>query len=155
MRIYEELFIVRPDAADEEVDPVIEQVRNVVTHAGGTLDKTEKWGIRRLAYRVAKHEEGQYILLQFTAGAETVKEIERRLRVADVVLKFITVRIDEKLKRIEKRRKAREKRAARKPVAPASPAVASPVLPQEAPAPIPGAPAVPAAPAAAPEGEGR
>ncbi|MBV9939658.1 MAG: 30S ribosomal protein S6, partial [Acidobacteriaceae bacterium] len=70
MRIYEELFIVRPDATDEEVDPVIEQIRNVVTHAGGTLDKTEKWGIRRLAYRVAKHEEGQYILLQFTAGAE-------------------------------------------------------------------------------------
>jgi small subunit ribosomal protein S6 len=155
MRIYEELFIVRPDATDEEVDPVIEQVRNIVTRAGGALDKTEKWGIRRLAYRVAKHEEGQYILLQFTAGAETVKEIERRLRVADVVLKFLTVRIDEKLKRIEKRRKAREKRAARKPAAPASPAVAAPVLPQEAPAPIPGAPAVPAAPTAAPEGEGR
>jgi small subunit ribosomal protein S6 len=154
MRIYEELFIVRPDATDEEVDPMIEQVRNVVTQAGGTLDKTEKWGVRRLAYRVAKHEEGQYILLQFTAGPETVKEIERRLRVADVVLKFITVRIDEKLKRIEKRRKMREKRAARKPVAPPSPAVAAPVLPQEAPAPIPGAPAVPAAPAA-PEGEGR
>src|SRR5947209_194982 len=132
MRIYEELFIVRPDATDEEVDPVIEQVRNIVTRAGGALDKTEKWGIRRLAYRVAKHEEGQYILLQFTAGAETVKEIERRLRVADVVLKFLTVRIDEKLKRIEKRRKAREKRAARKPPAPASPAVATPGLPQEA-----------------------
>jgi small subunit ribosomal protein S6 len=155
MRIYEELFIVRPDATDEEVDPVLEQVRNIVTRGGGTLDKTEKWGIRRLAYRVAKHEEGQYILLQFTAGAETVKEIERRLRVADVVLKFLTVRIDEKLKRIEKRRKAREKRAARKPPAPASPAVATPVLPQEAPVPIPGAPAVPAAPIAAPEGEGR
>ena len=160
MRIYEELFIVRPDATDEEVDPVVEQVRNVVTQAGGTLDKTEKWGIRRLAYRVAKYEEGQYILLQFTAGAETVKEIERRLRVADAVLKFLTVRIDEKLKRIEKRRKAREKRAARKPVvAPAVPTLVSPALPQDAPAPIPGAPAVPAAPApaAAPEGveEGR
>jgi len=151
MRIYEELFIVRPDATDEEVDPVVEQIRNVVTHAGGTLDKTEKWGIRRLAYRVAKHEEGQYILLQFTAGAEAVREIERRLRVADVVLKFLTVRIDEKLKRIEKRRKIREKRAARKPVAaPAAPAVASPALPQEAPAPVPGTPAMPAAPAPAP-----
>lgn len=159
MRIYEELFIVRPDATDEEVDPVIEQVRNVVTQAGGTLDKTEKWGVRRLAYRVAKHEEGQYILLQFTAGAETVKEIERRLRVADAVLKFLTVRIDEKLKRIEKRRKAREKRAARKPVvAPTAPTLVSPALPQDAPLPIPGAPAMPAAPApAAPEGteEGR
>jgi small subunit ribosomal protein S6 len=158
MRIYEELFIVRPDATDEEVDPVVEQIRNIVTHAGGTVDKTEKWGIRRLAYRVAKYEEGQYILLQFTAKAETIKEIERRLRVADVVLKFLTVRIDEKLKRIEKRRKAREKRAARKPVvAPSAPAQVSPALPQEAPLPVPGAPAVPAAPApAAPEGaEGR
>jgi small subunit ribosomal protein S6 len=158
MRIYEELFIVRPDATDEEVDPVIEQIRNIVTHAGGTVDKTEKWGIRRLAYRVAKYEEGQYILLQFTAKAETIKEIERRLRVADVVLKFLTVRIDEKLKRIEKRRKAREKRAARKPVvAPSAPAQVSPALPQEVPLPVPGAPAIPATPApAAPEGaEGR
>jgi len=158
MRIYEELFIVRPDAPDEEVDPVIEQIRNVVTHAGGTVDKTEKWGVRRLDYRVAKYEEGQYILLQFTAKAETIKEIERRLRVSDTVLKFLTVRIDEKLKRIEKRRKIREKRAARKPaVAPAAPLIVSPALPQEAPPPVPGAPAVPATPApAAPEGaEGR
>ena len=144
MRIYEELFIVRPDASDEEVDPVIEQVRNVVTQSGGTLDKTEKWGVRKLAYRVAKHNEGQYILLQFTAKADTVREIERRLRVSDLVLKFLTVRIDEKLKRIEKRRKAREKRAARKPPTPPSvPAVASPALPQEPPAPVPGAPGTP------------
>lgn len=153
MRIYEELFIVRPDTTDEEVDPVIEQIRNVITQAGGTVDKTEKWGIRRLAYRVAKYEEGQYILLQFTAKADTIREIERRLRVTDVVLKFLTVRIDEKLKRIEKRRKAREKRAARKPVvAPVAPTLVSPALPQEAPAPIPGAPAIPAAPEGA---EGR
>lgn len=151
MRIYEELFIVRPDATDEEVDPVIEQLKNVITHAGGTVDKTEKWGMRRLAYRVVKFNEGQYILLQFTAKADTVKEVERRLRVADVVLKFITVRIDEKLKRIEKRKKAREKRAARRPApAPSAvPALASPLLPSEPAGPVPGAPApgVPAAPA--------
>ncbi len=144
MRIYEELFIVRPDAIDEEIDPVIEQLKNVITHAGGTLDKTEKWGVRKLAYRVMKHNEGQYILLQFTAEPGTVKEIERRLRVADMVLKFLTVRIDEKLKRIEKRRKAREKRAARKPPpAPSIPAIASPLLPAEPAAPVPGAPGTP------------
>ncbi|MBV9081400.1 MAG: 30S ribosomal protein S6 [Acidobacteriaceae bacterium] len=144
-RIYEELFIVRPDATDEEVDPFIEQLRNVITHAGGTLDKTEKWGVRKLAYRVVKYNEGQYILLQFSATPDTVKEVERRLRVADLVLKFITVRIDEKLKRIEKRRKAREKRAARRPAPPVSaPAVASPLLPPEPPAPMPGAPGAPA-----------
>jgi len=149
MRIYEQLFIVRPDATEEEVDPLLEQFRNVVTQAGGTLDKTEKWGVRKLAYRISKYNEGQFILLQLSANPETVKEIERRLRVADLVLKYLTVRIDEKLKRIEKRKKAREKRAARKPPAAApAPAVASPLLPNEAP-PIPGAPG--GAPAAPPE----
>jgi small subunit ribosomal protein S6 len=144
MRIYEELFIVRPDATDEEMDPVIEQLRNVITQAGGTLDKTEKWGVRKLAYRLMKQNEGQYILLQFTAKPETVREIERRLRVADLVMKFLTVRIDEKLKRIEKRRKAREKRAARKPVTPPSALVlASPLMPAAPPAPVPGAPSTP------------
>ena len=102
MRIYEELFIVRPDAPDEETDPVIEQLRAVITQAGGTVDKAEKWGVRKLAYRVMKYNEGQYILLQFTAKPETVKEIERRLRVSDLVMKYLTVRIDEKLKRDRK-----------------------------------------------------
>ncbi len=148
MRIYEELFIVRPDATEEEVDPLIEQLKNVITQAGGTLEKTEKWGVRKLAYRLLKYNEGQYILLQFNAGPETVKEIERRLRVADLVIKFLTVRIDEKLKRIEKRKKAREKRAARKPPpAPMPAAVTSPLLPHESPAPVPGAPGTPGAPA--------
>jgi small subunit ribosomal protein S6 len=149
MRIYEELFIVRPDATDEEVDPIVDQVKNVITQGGGTVDKTEKWGVRKLAYRVLKFNEGQYILIQFTAKPETVKEIERRLRVADSVLKFITVRIDEKLKRIEKRKKAREKRAARKPAPAPAPAAAGPLFPSESGGgPVPGAPA-PGAPAAA------
>lgn len=151
MRIYEELFIVRPDATDEEVDPLVEQFRNVITQAGGSLDKVDKWGIRKLAYKILRHNEGQYILLQFSSKPETVKEIERRLRVADLVLKYLTVRIDEKLKRIEKRKKAREKRAARKPPAPAqTPAVTSPLLPGEPPPPVPGAPrSAPGAPSAA------
>ncbi len=156
MRIYEELFIVRPDATDEEVDPLIEQLRNVITQAGGTVDKADKWGVRKLAYRVLKYNEGQYILLQFSAKPEAVKEVERRLRVADLVLKHLTVRIDEKLKRIEKRKKAREKRAARKPApTPVAPAVASPLLPAEGPPPVPGAPgsAVPAPPQPRPEGD--
>jgi len=153
MRVYEELFIVRPDATEEEVDPLIEQLKGVITTTGGKVDNVEKWGVRKLAYRVAKLNEGQFILFQFSAPAETVKELERRLRVADMVVKFLTVRIDEKLKRIEKRKKAREKRAARKPVAPAPQAVStSPLLPGEPPHAVPGAPgasspAVPAAPA--------
>ena len=106
MRIYEELFIVRAETTEEELDPIIEQIKGIVTASGGTLDKTEKWGIRKLAYRIAKQAEGQYVLLQFTAKADTVRELERRLRVNDAVIKFLTVRIDEKLKRIEKRKKA-------------------------------------------------
>ena len=143
MRVYEELFIVRPDLTDEEIDPIIEQVKTTVTASGGTVDKADKWGVRKLAYKVEKRSEGFYILIQFTAAPSTVKEVERRLRVNDVVMKFITVRIDEKMKKIEKRKKQREKRAHRKPQVAAPP----PAMPMEAPAPIPGAPAVPGAPA--------
>jgi len=155
MRIYEELFIVRPNATDEEIDPLVEQLRQVITTRGGAVDKSDKWGVRKLAYRLQKQTEGYYILLQFSATPETVKEVERRLRVSDLVLKFITVRIDEKLKKIEKRKKSRDKRAARKPAPAAAPAPAMPAFAAE-PAAIPGSPApglpgsapAPAAPAA-------
>src|ERR1700738_2400735 len=125
MRIYEELFIVRPDAPEEEIDQLIEQLTTQISGEGGNVDKSEKWGVRKLAYRVQKRNEGFYVLLQFTSKPETVRELERRLRVSDQVLKFLTVRIDEKLKKIEKRKKDREKRAARKPTIP----VAAPSLP--------------------------
>jgi len=158
-RVYEELFIVRPDATEEEVDPLVEQLTTTIASKGGNVDKSEKWGVRKLAYRVKKYNEGNYVLMHFTAEPDAVKELERRLRVSDLVLKFITVRIDEKMKKIDKRRKAREKRAARRP----APPVAAPSMPTAesfgagAPsgpmpgAPMPGAPkpAEPAAPAPA------
>jgi small subunit ribosomal protein S6 len=134
MRIYEELFIVRPDATDEEIDPLVEQLTSVIAANGGNVEKMEKWGVRKLAYRVQKRADGYYVLLRFTAAPTAAKEIERRLRVSDLVMKFITVRIDEKLKRIEKRRKQREKRAARRPAPP-----------QAAPGPA-GTPSAPGAP---------
>ncbi len=143
MRVYEELFIVRPDATDEEIDPLVEQLRGMITTGGGTLDKVDKWGVRKLAYRVEKRNEGYYVLLQFSAEPDAVKEIERRLRVSDLVLKYMTVRIDEKLKRMDKRKKQREKRAARKPRVEAAPAM--PHVPSEPSGPIPGAP-MPGAP---------
>jgi small subunit ribosomal protein S6 len=168
MRIYENLFIVKPDATEEEVDHLLEQMTKTVTTTGGTVDKVEKWGKRRLAYRVEKNREGQYILLQFTAAPATVHEFERRLRVQDSVMKFLTVRIDETLKRLEKRRKEREKRAHRRPP-PAAPQPSlaqqmlgggggehhampgAPVLaPAAPPAPAPAAPPAAAAPAPVP-----
>jgi small subunit ribosomal protein S6 len=158
MRIYEELFIVRPDAPEEEIDAFVEQVKQVITASGGTVEKVDKWGIRKLAYRVAKQSEGFYVLIVFHAGPGTVKEVERRMRVTDMVIKFISVRIDEKLKKLEKRQKQREKRAKRKPQVTATPGVATPgavvpgavvpgaVVPPAPSAPTPGAPA-PGAPA--------
>jgi small subunit ribosomal protein S6 len=125
-RIYEELFIVKPDAPEEEVNALVEQIRSVITTGGGTVDKVDNWGKRRLAYRVDKYREGNYVLFQFSAGAQLVKELERRLRVADLVIKFLTVRIDQTLKRLEKRKKDRDKRAARKPQI-AAPAPSQPV----------------------------
>jgi small subunit ribosomal protein S6 len=145
MRIYEELFIIKPDAPDEEVDQFVEQLRTQLTTAGATVDKVDKWGKRRLAYKVDKYREGTYVLFQFTAGPEMVREFERRLRVADLVLKFLTVRIDETLKRLEKRKKERDKRTAKRAAA-APPAVApgpAPTLEQsmmERPAVVPGMP---------------
>jgi small subunit ribosomal protein S6 len=149
MRIYEELFVIRPDATDEEIDPLIEQLTTVITSKGGKVDKTDKWGVRKLAYKIEKRSEGYYVLIQFTAGPEIVRELERRLRVADMVMKFITVRIDEKLKKIDKRKKQREKRAARRPAPPvAPPSMPSMAEPPAAGGPIPGAP-MPGAPAPA------
>jgi small subunit ribosomal protein S6 len=144
MRIYEELFIAKPDAPDEEVDAFIEQMKGTVTTAGGTVDKVEKWGKRKLAYRVDRYREGAYVLFQFTSGPEIVKEFERRLRVNDMVIKFLTVRIDETLKRLDKRKKDREKRARRKPSV--APAAAQPGAPHPAAAEGGPAPAMPGLP---------
>ena len=136
MRIYEELFIVKPDAPDEEVDQFIEQMKSVVSGSGGSVDKVDKWGKRRLAYRVDKYREGAYVLFQFNAAPETVKEFERRLRVSDLVIKFLTVRIDQTLKRLEKRKRDRDKRAHRKattaPAAPAQPSMAQQMMGESA-----------------------
>ena len=150
MRIYEALFIIKPDVLEEEIDQRLEALKSQLTATGATIDKLEKWGKRRLAYKVDKYREGFYVLIQFTAGPEAVKEFERRLRVSDIVLKFLTVRIDETLKRLEKRKKVRDKRAARRavpapaPSAPGPGAAAGPGLPAqhvtEAPVIVPGMP---------------
>ncbi len=152
LRLYEELFIVKPDATDEQIDPLVEQLTQLIANDGGNVQLTEKWGTRKLAYQVGRYLEGYYILLKFEANGITIKEIERRLRVNDLVIKYLTVRLDEEMKWVDKRRKKREARAARKPqiVAPAAPAPipASPALPAEPAIPAPGKPDEPAVEAA-------
>jgi small subunit ribosomal protein S6 len=114
MRNYEIIFIVRPDVTDEDVDKLIAQMEGVVAGAGGQLEKVEKLGRRRLAYRVEKQREGIYILFRLQGSGDTVKEFERRLKVLDAVIKYLTIRIDEDLERAEKFKALRSKQEAKK-----------------------------------------
>jgi small subunit ribosomal protein S6 len=122
MRNYEIIFIVRPDMTEEDVDKLIAQMEGVVGTTGGKLEKVEKMGRRRLAYRVRRQREGIYILFRLQGSGDTVKEFERRLKVADTVIKYLTVRIDEDLERAEKfkalRAKKESKKRRSKPAAP-------------------------------------
>jgi small subunit ribosomal protein S6 len=96
------MFIVRPDAAEEDVDKLIAGFSENVTKGGGVVKTVEKMGRRKLAYTVRKFNDGNYVLLTVEAGGAVVLELERRLRVTEPVIKFITVRIDEEEKRLAK-----------------------------------------------------
>ena len=109
-RLYEVMFIVRPDAADEDVDKLLAGFSTTVTNGGGTVKSTEKMGRRKLAYQVRKFNDGNYILLTIEANGDTVHELERRLRVSEPVIKFLTVRMDEEEKRLAKVRAIRASR---------------------------------------------
>jgi small subunit ribosomal protein S6 len=151
------MFIVRPDVTEEDADKLIAGFSATVTNGGGAIKSVEKMGRRKLAYMVRKFNDGNYILLTIEAGGAVVLELERRLRVTEPVIKFITVRIDEEEKRLAKVKALRgtRRKLSAEPVAvaPAAPAVAAPaVAAPAAAAPVPvaaAAPAVAAVPAAA------
>jgi small subunit ribosomal protein S6 len=114
MRNYEIMFIVNPNAQDEEIDKINGQIETIITSGGGKIDKIEKMGKRRLAYEVDRQREGHYVLFVMSANGDIVKECERRLRVMDAVIKYITVRVDEEARRMDKIKNYRQKRAARR-----------------------------------------
>src|ERR1700728_3893024 len=101
-RVYEVMFIVRPDVAEEDVDKLIAGFSATVTGGGGVVKTVDKMGRRKLAYLVRKFNDGNYVLLTIEATGPVVLELERRLRVTEPVIKFITVRIDEEEKRLAK-----------------------------------------------------
>jgi small subunit ribosomal protein S6 len=109
-RLYEVMFIVRPDAVDEDVDKLIAGFTTTVTNGGGSVKTTEKMGRRKLAYMVRKFNDGNYILMTVEANGVVVAELERRLRVSEPVIKFLTVRMDEEEKRLAKVRALRASR---------------------------------------------
>jgi len=135
-RFYEVMFIVRPDVADEDLDKLIAGFEQTVTNGGGALRSTEKLGKRKLAYMVRKFNDGNFVLLTIDADGKLIAELERRLRVSEPVIKFITVRMDEEEKRLAK---VRAIRATKKKLSAMPPAAAEPAPAAEAPAPAPAA----------------
>ncbi len=134
-RTYEVMFILRPDLAEEEMDKLISTFEQNVASAGATLKKLDRMGKRRLAYEVRTFNDGYYLLLTVEASGEAVHEIERRLRVAEPVIKFLTVRMDLEQKRIDKIKAIRAtkvRRSASAPVEPSAPAVEEPAAPASA-----------------------
>ena len=108
---------------------MIATIEHAATEKGAKIEKTDKWGRKRMAYRVQRLREGFYVYMVIrSSNGEVVKELERRLKVADPVMKYLTVRLDEELKRQEKLKRHRERRAARRPRKTA-PGVATPAAP--------------------------
>ena len=138
-RVYEVMFIVRPDAAEEDVDKLIAGFTTTVTNGGGAVKTAEKMGRRKLAYMVRRFNDGNYVLLTIEANGAVVLELERRLRVTEPVIKFITVRMDEEEKRLAKVKALRN--AHRKMSA----------EPAQAPTPVPAPPPAPVSAVAAAE----
>ena len=136
-RTYELMFIARPDMPEEEQDKLISTLESAITSSGGAMKKVERMGKRRLAYTVRRFFEGVYILLTFEGSGGLVHELERRLRVTEHVIKFLTVRVDEEQKRLDKIKKLRDakrKVSATPAAAPVEAAPASADVPAEAPA---------------------
>jgi small subunit ribosomal protein S6 len=115
-RLYDLVFIVRPATPEEDIKKLLAYLEQACTEKGAKIEKTEHWGTRKLAYKVMKHREGIYLYQQVrTTHGELIHELERRLGVQDIVIKYQTVRLDEDLKRQKKLVHKREQRAARRP----------------------------------------
>src|SRR5947208_13489771 len=97
-RQYELVYIITPDASEQAVAELHTQVEQIVQRFNGTLDKTENWGRRKLAYEIGHAREGTYVVETISGTGELMKEIDRRLRVIDTVIRHLTVRIDEAIR---------------------------------------------------------
>src|SRR5688500_7996288 len=116
-RQYELVYIVSPDASEQAVADLHTQIEQIVQRFRGTFDKTENWGRRKLAYEIGHHREGTYVVETITGSGELMKEIDRRLRVIDQVIRHLVVRVDAELRVADRRRTARKTMQARRRVA--------------------------------------
>jgi small subunit ribosomal protein S6 len=110
-RLYELVYIVSPDATEQDATDLHAQVEAIVARFQGEMQKTENWGRRKLAYRIGRHREGTYVLEVFTGTGEMTKELDRRLKVSDHVIRHLIVRVDEELRVAERTRARRQAEA--------------------------------------------
>ena len=106
MALYENVFIARQDVPTTQVETLTTQFAELVTGLGGTVSKKEYWGLRSLTYRIKKNRKGHYTLLNLDAPPAAIKELERTMSINEDIIRFLTVRVDEELRKAE-RRKAR------------------------------------------------
>lgn len=113
-RQYELVYIVSPEASEQAVAELHTQVEQIVARFTGTLDKTENWGKRKLAYEIGHAREGTYVIETITGSGEMMKEIDRRFRVTDTIIRHLTVRVDDGIKVAERLRAERKATQARR-----------------------------------------
>jgi len=116
-RQYELVYLITPEASDQEVADLHTQIEQIVQRFNATLDKTENWGRRKLAYEIGHHREATYVVETISGTGELMKEIDRRLRVIDQVIRHLIVRVDEELRVAERTRDARKSNQARRRIA--------------------------------------
>ena len=95
MSLYEHVIISRPDISPAQVDELVENVTKKVQNMGGSVERTEYWGLRNLAYRLKKNRKAHYNLLQINAEPATIHEIERQHRINEDILRYMSIRVDE------------------------------------------------------------
>jgi small subunit ribosomal protein S6 len=113
MRVYEVLFIVAPKTEAADVDALVTQLSDIATNQGATVTNVNRMGLRRLAYPIQKFTEGHYIVLTLEGTGAEIAELERRMRVVDAIIRYLTIRIDEDLKRMDKLKARRSTRVKR------------------------------------------
>ena len=116
-RQYELVYIVSPDATEAQIQGLHAQVEETTTRMGGQLDRTENWGRRKLAYEIGPHKEATYVLEVISGAGELMKELDRRLRVSDQVLRHLIVRVDVENRVVELTRSRRKTASERRRVA--------------------------------------
>jgi len=115
-RKYELVYVVSPEATDAQVTDLHTQVEQITQRLGGTIEKTDNWGRRKLAYEIGPHKEGTYVLETIDGGGELMKEIDRRLKVSDLVIRHLVVRIDEEQSVVDRVRTRRTENSRRRRV---------------------------------------